>query len=104
MCGPPVCIRVYPRSPADSYARPTLRRWIYAAGESSYPQIVMVFPTVDNHVDNAAGPARTAWAPGPPGPRYFHCVDTPNPPAMKAKPMTMFQLPMAEIGQAALDT
>ena len=54
-----------------------------------------LFPTVDNHVDNARGPR---------GQRYFHCVETPNPPAMNAKPMTMFQLPMAEIGQAALDT
>ena len=35
---------------------------------------------------------------------YFHCVETPNPPAMKAKPITIFQLWIAEIGQAALVT
>lgn len=95
MCGPPVLMPVYPCPPADSYICTALLRRICSASESSYPQIVMVFPTVDNHVDNAGGPR---------GQRYFHCVETPNPPAMNAKPMTMFQLPMAEIGQAALDT
>ena len=58
---------------------------------SSYPQIVMVFPSVDNHVDKE----RLC---------YFHCVETPNPPAMNANPITMFQLPMAWIGHDALVT
>lgn len=31
--------------------------------------------------------------------RYFHCVETPNPAAMKPKPTTMFQLPSASIGR-----
>ncbi|MEZ0094172.1 hypothetical protein ABH925_005364 [Streptacidiphilus sp. EB129] len=66
---------------------------------SSYPQIVMVFPTVDNHVDNEHPSGPVVRREG-----YFHCVETPNPPAMNAKPMTMFQLPMASIGQAALVT
>lgn len=30
--------------------------------------------------------------------RYFHCVETTNPPAMKPKPTTMFQLPRASMG------
>lgn len=29
---------------------------------------------------------------------YFHCVETPNPAAMKPKPTTMFQLPSASKG------
>ncbi|GAX54109.1 hypothetical protein SO3561_05644 [Streptomyces olivochromogenes] len=55
----------------------------------SYPQIVLVFhlwkTLVDNSVDN-------------PGQSYFHCVETPNPAAMKPKPTTMFQLPRASMG------
>lgn len=30
--------------------------------------------------------------------RYFHCVETPNPAAMKPKPTTMFQLSRLSIG------
>lgn len=30
--------------------------------------------------------------------RYFHCVETPKPAAMKPKPTTMFQLRIASIG------
>ncbi len=31
---------------------------------------------------------------------YFHCVETPNPTAMKPKPATMFQFPIALIGRS----
>jgi len=34
------------------------------------------------------------------GQSYFHCVETPKPPAMKPKPTTMFQLPSALIGRS----
>lgn len=70
----------------------------------------MVFPTVDNHVDkerlsDCEGARRGGPGPGKRGGyRYFHCVETPNPPAMNANPITMFQLPMAWIGQDALVT
>ncbi len=37
------------------------------------------------------------WATSAAG-RYFHCVETPNPAAMKPKPTTMFQLPRASMG------
>lgn len=30
---------------------------------------------------------------------YFHCVETPNPAAMKPKPTTMFQLPSESMGR-----
>lgn len=33
-----------------------------------------------------------------PGQSYFHCVETPNPAAMKPKPTTMFQLSSASMG------
>ena len=46
-----------------------------------------LFPTVDNRVDNRGGR------------RYFHWVETTNPPAMKPKPTTMFQLPNASTGR-----
>ena len=45
-----------------------------------------LFPTVDNCVDKRAT-------------SYFHCVETTNPPAMKPKPTTMFQLPSASTGR-----
>lgn len=32
------------------------------------------------------------------GAGYFHCVETPNPAAMKPKPTTMFTLPIDLIG------
>ncbi len=35
---------------------------------------------------------------------YFHWVETTNPTAMKPKPTTMFQLPMASIGNSAVVT
>lgn len=56
----------------------------------SYPQIVRPFPTtVDNAVDNLGAELDS---------RYFHCVETAKPPAMKPKPTTMFQLPRASMG------
>lgn len=48
---------------------------------------------VDDAVDNSWGEL-----PSEAGRCYFHCVDTPNPAAMKPKPTTMFQLPSASIG------
>lgn len=35
---------------------------------------------------------------------YFHCVETPNPAAMKPKPTTMFQLPRDSMGSELLVT
>lgn len=35
---------------------------------------------------------------------YFHCVETPNPAAMKPKPTTMFQLPSDSTGSELLVT
>lgn len=63
-----------------------------------YPQIVFLFPSrgrdVDSAVDNSGQGLRTALL----GWRYFHCVETPKPAAMKPKPTTMFQLPSGSIG------
>jgi hypothetical protein len=42
-------------------------------------------------------PGNPAARPG--RPRYFHCVETTKPPAMKPKPTTMFQLPSASTGR-----
>lgn len=53
-----------------------------------------LFPTVDNHVDKSRAPL-----PGAGPRRYFHCVETTNPPAMKPNPTTMFQLPNASTGR-----
>lgn len=39
-----------------------------------------------------------AGLPTPRGEGYFHCVETPNPAAMKPNPTTMFQLPSDSIG------
>jgi hypothetical protein len=57
-----------------------------------------LFNTVDNGVDNSVGRAvpllallRLRC--------YFHCVETTNPPAIKPKPTTMFQLPSAWMGR-----
>lgn len=48
-----------------------------------------LFPTVDTAVDKCGERGR-----------YFHCVETTNPPAMKPKPTTMFQLPSASTGRS----
>src|SRR5262245_4228564 len=53
-----------------------------------------LFPTVDNRVDKHTGPGGRARRRA-----YFHWVETTNPPAMKPKPMTMFQLPSASTGR-----
>ena len=53
-----------------------------------------LFNTVDNGVDNPVDDAASS-----PVGSYFHCVETTNPPAMKPKPTTMFQLPSASIGR-----
>lgn len=66
-----------------------------------YPQIVFLFPTVDSAVDNSGqGLLSPLWGTRsqPVEQRYFHCVETPNPAAMKPKPTTMFQLPSGSIG------
>lgn len=42
--------------------------------------------------------------PHPTASGYFHCVETTNPPAMKPKPTTMFQLPSVSIGSLVADT
>lgn len=68
----------------------------------SYPQIVFLFPSrgrgVDSAVDNSGQGLRAGpWMWSRRG-RYFHCVETPNPAAMKPKPTTMFQLPSGSIG------
>lgn len=67
-----------------------------------YPQMVVLFPpvaaSVDKAVDNSVhshGQSRRQADRG----RYFHCVETPNPAAMKPKPTTMFQLRNAWIGR-----
>lgn len=57
-----------------------------------------LFPTVDNHVDNCVHrELRLVGALVTDG--YFHWVETTNPPAMKPKPTTMFQLPNASTGR-----
>lgn len=73
-----------------------------------YPQIFRPIHTVetlvDNSVDNLGHGLRAqagealVQAPDTLWPRYFHCVETPNPAAMKPKPTTMFQLPNASTG------
>src|SRR5690349_19046017 len=68
----------------------------------SYPQIVFLFhlwtTLVDNSVESCGQnscPRRfRVWED-----RHFHCVETPNPAAMKPKPTTMFQLSSASIGR-----
>ncbi|GGQ03505.1 hypothetical protein GCM10010233_20080 [Streptomyces pseudogriseolus] len=80
--------------------------------EEGYPQIGspihMWTRPVDNSGDNPAqscGPLRAGWGSvagrsraRSPVRRYFHCVETPNPAAMKPKPTTMFQLPSLSMG------
>ena len=73
-----------------------------------------LFPTVDapvdNSVDNRGGgltrvrtvPTRAHRLAGSRG--HFHWVETTNPPAMKPKPTTMFQLPSASIGRLPVVT
>jgi hypothetical protein len=52
---------------------------------------------VHNAVDKFRGELdeRLRWTLGP---RYFHCVETPKPAAMKPKPTTMFQFWIDSIG------
>ncbi|GGQ36568.1 hypothetical protein GCM10010250_02360 [Streptomyces althioticus] len=80
--------------------------------EEGYPQIGspihMWTRAVDNSGDNPAqscgslraGQGSAAGRSRAPSPvrRYFHCVETPNPAAMKPKPTTMFQLPSWSMG------
>jgi hypothetical protein len=60
-------------------------------------------------VDNSVDSPGQSWWPGsatagaaavraPRDGRYFHCVETPNPAAMKPKPTTMFQLSSLSMG------
>lgn len=59
------------------------------------------FPSVDSAVDNSGQGLLSPLGNEvrqQRGPRYFHCVETPNPAAMKPKPTTMFQLPSGSIG------
>jgi hypothetical protein len=67
---------------------------------AGYPQIVFLFPMWITPVDNSVGSAGQRWAELPESRRrgYFHCVETPNPAAMKPKPTTMFQLPSESMG------
>lgn len=73
-------------------------------GHTSVNPVVVIhrsshlFNTVDNGVDNPVDDAASSPASSPVG-SYFHCVETTNPPAMKPKPTTMFQLPSASIGR-----
>ncbi len=86
-------IRVVPVFPARSVqfgVRTANDRWptVPATGRTGVNLVEVIhrssdlFPTVDNCVDN-----------------YFHWVETTNPPAMKPKPTTMFQLPNASTGR-----
>lgn len=63
----------------------------------SYPQIVLVFHLWKTLVDNSVDNPGQSYLDNP-GQSYFHCVETPNPAAMKPKPTTMFQLPRASMG------
>ncbi len=64
----------------------------------SYPQIFRPFPHVDSAVDNSGQGLCVRRGYASHGTAYFHCVETPNPAAMKPKPTTMFQLPSGSIG------
>ncbi|KPI18843.1 hypothetical protein OK074_7808 [Actinobacteria bacterium OK074] len=65
--------------------------------------MVVLYPLVrtlwTSPVDNSRN-SRTGGRTGGRNSRngYFHCVETPNPAAMKPKPTTMFQLPSASTG------
>ncbi len=48
-------------------------------------------------LSDSSGQGLAQWAVSAAG-RYFHCVETPNPAAMKPKPTTMFQLPRSSMG------
>ncbi|GHF43448.1 hypothetical protein GCM10010218_25950 [Streptomyces mashuensis] len=65
------------------------------------------FPTVDEGVDNSSESSGQSLR-GPLFPllfrRYFHCVETTNPAAMKPKPTTMFQLCSDSTGMSPLVT
>lgn len=56
----------------------------------SYPQIFVSYPVLCTTLWISSGQGLTGRA----GRSYFHCVETPNPAAMKPKPTTMFQLLM----------
>lgn len=73
------------------------------------------FPTVDEGVDNwlegsgeglrqGVPKGHATGSPGEPFRRYFHCVETTNPAAMKPKPTTMFQLRSDSTGISPLVT
>lgn len=67
----------------------------------SYPQIVFLFhlwkTAVDNSVENRGQSCRPGCSQVSED-GHFHCVETPNPAAMKPNPTTMFQLSSASIG------
>ncbi|GGT68535.1 hypothetical protein GCM10010272_09330 [Streptomyces lateritius] len=54
----------------------------------SYPQIFVSYPVLCTTLWISSGQGLTAAM----GSGYFHCVETPNPAAMKPNPTTMFQL------------
>lgn len=60
----------------------------------SYPQIFVSYPVLCTTLWITSGQSLTSERPN----RYFHCVETPKPAAMKPKPTTMFQLLMDLIG------
>ena len=71
-----------------------------ASTPESYPQIFVTFSTLwitlwITRLGGQYGLLEEAF-----GPRYFHCVETPKPAAMKPKPTTMFQLPSDSIGSS----
>lgn len=61
------------------------------------------FPTVDEAVDNSPE-GRPQGLREARSDRYFHCVETTNPAAMKPKPTTMFQLCSDSTGISPLVT
>lgn len=74
-----------------------------------YPQIVVSFPQagcgylfdlwITQRIAVGKAEFTEPWPLRPlPSDRYFHCVETPNPAAMKPKPTTMFQLSRLSIG------
>lgn len=56
----------------------------------SYPQIFVSYPVLCTTLWITSGQSLTRSGVN----RYFHCVETPKPAAMKPKPTTMFQLLM----------
>lgn len=63
----------------------------------SYPQIFRPFPLLWKRLWITPG---TGSGLRPEAIRYFHCVEKPNPAAMKPKPTAMFQLPKASTGRS----